>query len=232
MYLNTDFKRLRYRACLLGLVVLALMVTAEALVGNSSESSFCTETKECLLYDPLCMAADYEERHYNSTKWVSTEEKCRMMEIAIIKAVRRLHKYFTGTNEDGVKLDMTAPMMVRMQNKAGTFSPSVYTVSFLLPSAYQESPPTPIDPELYFTHMPDMDVYVMRFGGWMNSLAISYYSHSLKKDLDRAQASYRKLSHYVLGYDGPMKIFNRHNEICHWTPGNPRFTTWLFFHLD
>ncbi|CAB1343517.1 unnamed protein product, partial [Coregonus sp. 'balchen'] len=51
---------LYFRVYLAGLVGLLLILTAEARVGNSSESSFCTETKECLLYDLVCKNDDYE----------------------------------------------------------------------------------------------------------------------------------------------------------------------------
>ncbi|KAK6311391.1 hypothetical protein J4Q44_G00170550 [Coregonus suidteri] len=66
-----------------GLVGLLLILTAEARIGNSSESSFCTESRECLLYDLVCKNDDYEVRHYDSVKWVSTDEECYFMDKAI-----------------------------------------------------------------------------------------------------------------------------------------------------
>ncbi|XP_064170275.1 heme-binding protein 2 isoform X1 [Anguilla rostrata] len=209
-----------YRACLWALVVLVLMVTAEAYVGNSSESSFCTETKECLLYDLVCKTDEYEVRHYSPTKWVSTDEESFFMEAATTKAFRKLYKYITGTNEQGVKIDMTAPVVVKMKEKPYWHS-SVYTLSFLLPSAYQESPPTPTNSEVYFTDMPDMNVYVRSYGGYMFSMIVNHHSGLLKKDLDQVQASYEQDFHYAVGYDSPMKFLNRHNEIWYQVVGEP-----------
>lgn len=40
-------------------------------------------------------------RYYESVKWVSTDEKFFWMDIAVMKAFRRLYKYITGENENG-----------------------------------------------------------------------------------------------------------------------------------
>ena len=101
-------------------------------------SPLCTETKECLLYTPVCQAEEYEVsengaisfserekkmsektvmlmkactcppprvlqvRALNSTKWVTTEETSPVMEMATYTAFKRLYKYITGANENGV----------------------------------------------------------------------------------------------------------------------------------
>lgn len=43
----------------------------------------------------------------------------------------------------GVKFEMTAPVLVKVPEETKMWEPAVYTLSFLLPSAYQENPPTP-----------------------------------------------------------------------------------------
>ncbi|XP_071007662.1 heme-binding protein 2-like [Oncorhynchus clarkii lewisi] len=148
---------------LAGLVGLVLILTAEARVGNSSESRFCTESKECLLYDLVCKNDDYEVRHYDSVKWVSTDEEAYFMDKATYTAFRRLFNYITGSNKAGVNIDMTAPVTVKIEEKK--WGSSVFTLSFLLPSTHQMSPPQPTDDKVYFTEMPDMKVYVRGYGG-------------------------------------------------------------------
>lgn len=39
-------------------------------------------------------------RHYNSVKWVTTEETSFFMEIAAMRAFRRLYTYISGTYEN------------------------------------------------------------------------------------------------------------------------------------
>lgn len=43
----------------------------------------------------------------------------------------------------GVKFEMTAPVLVEVPEEVKMWEPAIYTLSFLLPSAYQERPPTP-----------------------------------------------------------------------------------------
>ncbi|KAL4659170.1 heme-binding protein 2-like [Arapaima gigas] len=195
-----------------GLVLLVVAAATEARVGNSDESSFCTETKECLLFDLVCKTSNYEVRHYSPTKWVSTNEESYFFVTATTKAFQRLFKYITGDNEDGVKIQMTAPVLINMQEDRKMLQASNYTLSFLLPSAYQKSAPAPTDPKVYFTDMPDMNVYVRSFGGWMFFMTYKLHSEMLKKDLDKVQASYNRNFSYAVGYNSPFKILNRHNE--------------------
>ncbi|XP_062306044.1 heme-binding protein 2 isoform X3 [Osmerus eperlanus] len=206
---------------LAGFAGLLLVLTVEARVGNSSESGFCTETKECLLYDLVCENEGYEVRHYEPTKWVTTEQDSYFMEMALGTLFRRLFKYINGSNEAGVKIDMTAPVIITMQEKKSMWKVSTYTMSFLLPSAHQSAPPKPTDDKVFFTDMPDMNVYVRSYGGWMMSLSSKIQSNLLSKELDNLGATYNKDFHYAVGYDSPMKIMNRHNEVWYVVEGEP-----------
>uniref|UniRef100_A0AAY5KV23 Heme-binding protein 1 n=1 Tax=Esox lucius TaxID=8010 RepID=A0AAY5KV23_ESOLU len=210
-----------FRVYFAGLIGLLLFLTAEARIGNSSESPFCTETKECLLYDLLCQTDDYEVRHYDAAKWVTTDEESYVFDKATYTAFMRLFKYINGSNNDGVKIDMTAPVIIKVQEKKRIWQSAIYTLSFLLPSAYQNDPPQPTDNKVYFTDLPDMKVYARTYGGYMVSLTTAYNSMQLKKQLDRAQASYNTEYYYAVGYDSPMKIMNRHNEVWYIAEGEP-----------
>ncbi|XP_066531326.1 heme-binding protein 2 [Hoplias malabaricus] len=205
-----------------GTITLLLTVTVEARVGNSSEpTSFCTETEECLLYDLVCKGDEYEVRHYEASKWVTTDTESYFMEVAVFKSFRKLFKYITGENEQGAKIAMTAPVITKIKEDADMLEPAVYSLSFLLPSAYQKTAPKPTDSSVYFTDMPDMNVYVKSYGGWTIAITSTYYSHLLKKSLDNVQASYNKDHHYNVGYNSPMKVKDRHNEVWYIVEGNP-----------
>ncbi|XP_021472310.2 heme-binding protein 2-like [Oncorhynchus mykiss] len=128
---------------LAGSVGLLLTLTADARVGNSSESSFCTERKECLLCDQVCKNDDYEVRHYDSVKWVSTDKEAHFMDKAIVTTFMRLFKYITRSNRAGINIDMTVPVIVEeMKRISRSF---VYTLSFVMPSAHHMTPPQPTD---------------------------------------------------------------------------------------
>ncbi|GLD70103.1 nuclear receptor subfamily 5 group A member 2-like protein [Lates japonicus] len=87
-----------------GLVGFLLVLTTEARVGNSSELKFCSETEQCLLFNLICKTEEYEVRHYDSVKWVSTNETSFFMEFAAMKAFRRLYEYITGANDKDMKM--------------------------------------------------------------------------------------------------------------------------------
>ncbi|CDR19064.1 unnamed protein product, partial [Oncorhynchus mykiss] len=61
------------------LVALMVSVGAEGGVGPSNNSSFCTESKECLEYELVCKTDEYEVRHYSPTRWVSTDAEAYFM---------------------------------------------------------------------------------------------------------------------------------------------------------
>ncbi|XP_022608341.1 heme-binding protein 2-like [Seriola dumerili] len=195
-----------------GLVGFLLVLTAEARVGNSSQLQFCSETEQCLLFDLICKTDEYEARHYDSVKWVSTDETSFFMEFAAMKAFRRLYEYISGTNDKGKKIEMTAPVIVRMPDKR-FWQMGVYTMSFLLPADCQKNPPKPTDSKVYIQTMPDMKVYSRSYGGWMTSTSDSNTASALSTALDLVDENYKKGFHYAVGYNSPMTIFNRHNEV-------------------
>ncbi|KAG7243515.1 hypothetical protein INR49_011071 [Caranx melampygus] len=152
-------------------------------IANSSELSFCTETEQCLLFDPVCRTEEYQVRHYSSVKWVSTDETSFFMEFASMKAFRRLYEYITGANDKEKKIQMTSPVLVRMPDKR-FWQMGVYTMSFLLPADCQINPPKPTDSKVYIQTMPDMHVYSRSYGGWMTSSQDSSVASDLSKALD------------------------------------------------
>lgn len=201
--------------------LLVLVVSAQGSVGPSSNNSLCTESRECLQYQLLCQTDEYEVRHYSPTLWVSTDAEAYFMGVGAAMAFRRLFQYITGDNEGGYQIDMTAPVLVKIPEETTMWEPAIYTLSFPLPQAYQEKPPQPTNDKLYFTEMPDMDVYVRSYGGWMLSVTSRLQAHQLTKELDRVGAKYNCTHHYGVGYDSPLKLLNRHNEVWYVCEGKP-----------
>ncbi|AWP05251.1 putative protein GPR108-like [Scophthalmus maximus] len=183
------------------LAVLALVVSAEGSVGPSTNNSFCTESKECLQYELVCKTDEYEVRHYSPTRWVSTDAEAYFMGVGAAMAFRRLFQYITGANDRGIQMEMTAPVLVKIPEETKMWEPAIYTLNFPLPAAYQDKAPAPTSDKLYFTDMPEMDVYVRSYGGWMLSVTSRLHTHLLTKELQRVRASYNHSFHYGVGYD-------------------------------
>ncbi|XP_057187485.1 heme-binding protein 2 [Triplophysa rosa] len=202
--------------------VLMLFGLTDSSVGPSnSSSSYCTESRECLQFDLICKTDQYEVRRYSSTRWVSTDAEAYFLGVGAAMAFRRLYHYISGENEEGVMFEMTAPVLVKVPEETKMWEPAIYTLSFLLPSAYQEKPPTPTNDKLYFSDMPDMDVYVRVYGGWMLSIISRLHAHLLTKALLKADAHFNHTHHYAVGYDSPLKLLNRHNEVWFVVEGDP-----------
>uniref|UniRef100_A0A8C2WTN2 Heme-binding protein 1 n=1 Tax=Cyclopterus lumpus TaxID=8103 RepID=A0A8C2WTN2_CYCLU len=185
----------------------------------STNSSFCTESKECLEYLLVCKTDEYEVRHYSPTRWVSTDAEAYFMGVGAAMAFRRLFQYINGANEGGFQMEMTAPVLVKIPEETRMWEPAVYSLGFPLPAAYQEKPPAPTSNKLYFSEMPEMDVYVRSYGGWMLSVTSRLHAHLLTEELGRVGASYNHSYHYGVGYDSPLKLLNRHNEVWYVSEG-------------
>ncbi|KAM3598828.1 uncharacterized protein V6R79_023115 [Siganus canaliculatus] len=202
------------KVCFSGLVGLMLVLTAEARIGNSAELKFCSETEQCLLFNLTCATDEYEVRHYGSVKLVTTEDSSWIMEIAAMRAFRRLFKYIGGANAKGEKIAMTAPVIMKMEEVVKNFWESkVYTMSFILPVEHQKDPPKPTDEKVTIQEMPNMNVYVRSFGGWLTGTSDRDNAKTLFSALKRVDAKFKKDFHFAAGYDSPMKLFNRHNEV-------------------
>ncbi|XP_047213067.1 heme-binding protein 2-like [Girardinichthys multiradiatus] len=206
--------------CLSGFIGLLLVLTAEARVGNSSLLEFCRETEQCLLFDLICKTPKYEVRHYDSVKWVSTDYTTFSMELMMVPSFWRLYGYITGENEKGQKINMTAPVLMKIPEKS-IFKRDVYTMSFLLPEEYQMNPPKPTNNAVYIQEMPAMNVYVLSHGEMMHTFSDNKYSKELSTALDTARAQYRKGFHYTAGYDSPKPKKNRHSEVWYVVEGDP-----------
>ncbi|KAI7810358.1 putative heme-binding protein 2 [Triplophysa rosa] len=132
--------------------VLMLFGLTDSSVGPSnSSSSYCTESRECLQFDLICKTDQYEVRRYSSTRWVSTDAEAYFLGVGAAMAFRRLYHYISGENEEGVMFEMTAPVLVKVPEETKMWEPAIYTLSFLLPSAYQEKPPTPTNDKVRIT---------------------------------------------------------------------------------
>ncbi|MGH0148520.1 UNVERIFIED_CONTAM: hypothetical protein FKN15_024212 [Acipenser sinensis] len=137
----------------------------------------CVETKECSAYEVICTNADYEVRHYNASKWVSTSVQSYFMEMAAYDGFRKLFKYIKGANADGVHIDMTSPVLIKKPEARNMWEP------------------------VHFLEMPEMHAYVKSFGGWMLSVNTKLYSILLSRELNAASASYNTTFYYGAGYN-------------------------------
>ncbi|XP_035471451.2 heme-binding protein 2 [Scophthalmus maximus] len=188
-----------------GLVGLLLVLTVDARVGNSS---FCTETEQCLLFDCICTTEDYEVHDFGSVKWVTTNEtSLDTLNIGF----KRLYDYFSGSNDNGTIFQMAFPIILRIPFNISAMD--VFTLSFLLPDEYQIETPNPLDIMVNIDTTPDMRVFVRSFFGPMTGMADSNLTNSLSNVLDLVGARYLGEFYYAALYNSSMEMTDSYSEM-------------------
>lgn len=168
---------------------------------------------DCPEFELVNTTNEYEERHYKEAKWASTEVKSLFYTTAVTTGFKRLFDYISGSNEDAVKINMTAPVRVHVSAGEGPFCKSSFKVSFFVPFDHQDEPPTPTNADVFIENIPAATYYVTSFGGFvleplLVSKANAFFEKLKADDLDVEVGPF-----FSAGYDPPFRLTNRHNEI-------------------
>ncbi|KAJ8304511.1 hypothetical protein KUTeg_018094 [Tegillarca granosa] len=134
-------------------------------------------------------------------------------EVASRMMFMKLFRFISGNNYGGMKIEMTAPVLTKMDVPRCPSCASNQVMFFMLPGVHQSNPPYPMDPSVYLVTMPAMDVYVKYFGGWPTMFDKLMKVSDLQNELSRDSHSFIPSSFIMAGYDSPMKRSNRHNEV-------------------
>ena len=130
----------------------------------------------------------------------------------------RLFRYIQGNNERKMKIKMTVPVTMQMQpseTESDSFCKENYTMSFFIPFKHQKDAPAPSEDDVHLTDTEPFCAYVMVYGGWSNRDKVKKNYKALVAALKRdgLDDDFRTDVFYTAGYDDPMKVKNRHNEI-------------------
>ena len=106
---------------------------------------------------------------------------------------------------------MTAPVSTKIVSSEGPNCERSFTISFYIPKEHQTEPPQPKDPDVFIEEFPEMTVYTTSFGGYAKDGDFLEHAKILtEKTKDKnVNGDY----YYTAGYDSPMKLFNRTNEV-------------------
>jgi len=174
-------------------------------------------------YQVLNTAETYEERIYPAQKWVTSTVLSISHNEASNAIFDILFTYIDGNNENGVKVDMTSPVTILVQPGEGPNCENTFTGSFYIPSALQDNPPHPSDPNVYIEERPELHLFSKRFHGFTNDQDWITNAAQLADDLMAAgEDGINFQTYYTAGYDSPFVIVNRTNEVwlmTAWGPG-------------
>ncbi|XP_044147176.1 heme-binding protein 2-like [Bufo gargarizans] len=195
------------RRLLLGLLsVLGLAVQASD-VSSQKLPPFCGHY-DCPKYQLVKDYAEFELRQYEETHWVTTSVKQDIL--GMVTSFNRLFNYISGNNAEGLKINMTVPVIIYVPLKQPPADNA--TMSIFVPHEV-ENAPKPTDPEVYLDTYPAASVYVKTFGGYALSTAYAYQAEALAENLRLLGLQFDDTYFVHASYNAPTEFLNRHNEV-------------------
>jgi len=157
------------------------IVATLTLVTTAGCSVFGIESVEEASYRVELKDNQFEIRNYDALVVAEARVNESSSRKAGNKAFRTLFKYISGENEGSQKISMTAPVLTDQENEADDQSgdkiamtaPVIYELdgntwrySFVLPKNYElNTAPTPLDPNITLSEIPQRRVASIRFSG-------------------------------------------------------------------
>ncbi|KAG8444017.1 hypothetical protein GDO86_009273 [Hymenochirus boettgeri] len=183
--------------------------TEDVSTDTETYPAFCRSSK-CPKYQLVKTYEKFEHRIYDATNWATTYLELDFFGIGMAKSFKRLHDYINGKNSEGLKLKMAVPVRVQVSLKDNSTSNA--TMSFFLPPAVV-TPPSPLNPDVYIESFHNMSVYVKTFGGYALNFHYEKHSKKLEQELLALDLPYNNTYGIAAGYNDPLIVFNRHNEV-------------------
>lgn len=161
--------------------------------------------------------ATIQLRYYEPARWVRTNISSISYEEAGNEGFYKLFDYISGANEEGIKIDMTAPVSTQIFPGAGPFCKSNFIVSFYVPEEYQypnPAPPTPTEEDVWVEMLPATIKAVYLFDGYATvEKNIVTPITQLDKFVIENNLKFIPNVETVAQYDSPYHFIDRHNEI-------------------
>lgn len=155
----------------------------------------------------------YEERLYPAAKWACTARTVPKTESSPSRSMfLELFRYFAGDNADKKEIDLTVPVNTFVQQRDNDVT--FYETCLVLPAKSRSAAPKPNNPSIYLEDKPEQVILTRRVSGYfITDHAWEEEAISLKKVLKEKEPEADFSGYYRNGYDAPMRIFNRRNEV-------------------
>ena len=180
-------------------IILILFVISQLFFLNSQRN---IETYAFTIIDSY---ETIEIRQYEASLFTSVQMPSNNYRKTSSKGFSVLAGYIFGSNDKEEKIAMTSPVAMSLKDST--------TMLFLVPKKYTiDNLPVPNDSRIEFKNIPEKRVAAISFGGWANDLKIASFKKKLIDVLNSKGIKYTD-NFYFLGYNAPMEVFNRKNEI-------------------
>ena len=180
-------------------IILVLFVISQLFFLNSQRT---IETYPFTIIDTY---ETIEIRQYEASLFTSVEMPSNNYRETSSKGFSVLAGYIFGGNDKGEKIAMTSPVAMSLKDST--------TMLFLVPKKYtRDNLPVPNDSSIEFKNIPEKRVAAISFGGWASDSKIAAFKSKLITALNTKGIEYTD-NFYFLGYNAPMEVFNRKNEV-------------------
>ena len=180
-------------------IILVLFVISQLFFLNSQRT---IETYPFTIIDTY---ETIEIRQYEASLFTSVEMPSNNYRETSSKGFSILAGYIFGGNDKEEKIAMTSPVAMSLKDST--------TMLFLVPKKYtRDNLPVPNDSSIEFKDMPEKRVAAISFGGWASDSKIAAFKSKLITALNTKGIEYTD-NFYFLGYNAPMEVFNRKNEV-------------------
>jgi len=180
-------------------IILVLFVISQLFFLNSQRN---IETYAFTIIDSY---ETIEIRQYEASLFTSVQMPSNNYRKTSSKGFSVLAGYIFGGNDKEEKIAMTSPVAMSLKDST--------TMLFLVPKKYtRDNLPVPNDSSIEFKDVPEKKVAAISFGGWANDSKIASFKKKLIDVLNSKGIKYTD-NFYFLGYNAPMEVFNRKNEI-------------------
>ena len=180
-------------------IILMLFVISQLFFLNSQRN---IETYAFTIIDSY---ETIEIRQYEASLFTSVQMSSNNYRKTSSKGFSVLAGYIFGGNDKEEKIAMTSPVAMSLKDST--------TMLFLVPKKYtRDNLPVPNDSRIEFKDIPEKRVGAISFGGWANDSKIASFKKKLIDVLNSKGIKYTD-NFYFLGYNAPMEVFNRKNEI-------------------
>ena len=180
-------------------IILMLFVISQLFFLNSQRN---IETYAFTIIDSY---ETIEIRQYEASLFTSVQMPSNNYRKTSSKGFSVLAGYIFGGNDKEEKIAMTSPVTMSLKDST--------TMMFLVPKKYtRDNLPVPNDSSIEFKDVHEKKVAAISFGGWANDSKIASFKKKLIDVLESKGIQYTD-NFYFLGYNAPMEVFNRKNEI-------------------
>ena len=180
-------------------IILILFVISQLFFLNSQRNI------ETYAYTIIDSYETFEIRQYEASLFTSVEIPSNNYRETSSKGFSILAGYIFGANDKEEKIAMTSPVAMSLKDST--------TMLFLVPKKYtRDNLPKPNDSSIEFKNIPEKRVAAISFSGWANDSKIASFKKKLITALNTRGIQYTD-NFYFLGYNAPMEVFNRKNEI-------------------